>query len=229
MRLLTLGNISKFARLNLIPTKRTPSAINNTQFFTSKRHYIRPHYYNNKEPSLSNALKQQRNPFNKIGRVINNMEPKKVLWSVIGTNVGIFFMWQFAINSYKQFGDESWLDFMVKNFMNSPAHLENGRIHTLLTSAFSHKTLDHLGLNMLVLYSIGSGVIEAIGASRFLLLYAGAGITSSLVAVGYRKYIRPRLEKGYYGRMNDNSKMIGSLGASGSVMGITSFFACACK
>lgn len=212
--LLSLGNISKFTRSHLsFTTKRSP--VINAHFFTSKRHYIRPHYYNNTEPSLSNALKQQQNPFNRMGRVINNMDPNKVLWTVIGTNVGVYFLWQFAINSYKQFGDESWLDFMVKNFMSSPAHLEHGRIHTLLTSAFSHKTLDHLGLNMLVLYSIGQGVIEAVGASRFLLLYAGAGITSSLVAVGYRKYVKPRLEKGYYGKSIDNSRFIGSLGASG--------------
>ncbi|OAD01786.1 hypothetical protein MUCCIDRAFT_144605 [Mucor lusitanicus CBS 277.49] len=139
------------------------------------------------------------------------MDPNKVLWSVIGTNVGVYLLWQYAINSYKQFGDAHWLNIMRKHFISSPEAMHNGRYHTLLTSAFSHKSLDHLGLNMLVLYSIGQGVIEAIGASRFLILYAGAGITASLVAVGYRKYIRPLLEKEKYG----------------SVMAITSFFACA--
>ncbi|KAI9341865.1 hypothetical protein BD770DRAFT_422122 [Pilaira anomala] len=157
------------------------------------------------------------------------MDPKKVLWSVIGTNVGVFLLWQYSINSYKSFGDDSKLNFMVKNFMSSPTHLAEGRIHTLLTSAFSHKSLDHLGVNMLVLYTMGQGVIEAVGASRFLLLYAGAGVAASLAAVGYRTFIKPMLEKGYNVRTSNDSGFLGSLGASGSVTGITTFYACACK
>lgn len=195
---LTLGNISKFTKL-------------------TTRNYIRPHYYNNKEGSLSSALKSQRNPFNQFGAKINSLSPNTVLWSVIGTNVGIFGLWQYSINTYTTFGDESRLDFMVKNFMCSPKHIEAGRIHTLLTSAFSHKSLDHLGLNMLVLYTMGQGVIEFIGASRFLMLYAGAGITASLVAVGYRKYVKPMLEKGYR-KPSNSSNFIGSLGASGNAV-----------
>lgn len=222
-RVLTLGSISKWTLRQATTTTKAAAPPLRPFFFTSSsssqqcRHYIRPLYYAN--DSLSSALNRQKNPFHRIGRFVNNMDPNKVLWGVIGTNVGIYFLWQFAINTYKQFGDDSWLDFMVLNFMNSPAHLEHGRIHTLLTSAFSHKTLDHLGLNMLVLYSIGQGVLEAVGASRFLLLYAGAGITSSLVAVAYRKYIKPRLEDAYPlrgRRSNDTGRFIGSLGASGN-------------
>ncbi|KAI8643880.1 hypothetical protein BD408DRAFT_341473 [Parasitella parasitica] len=158
------------------------------------------------------------------------MDPNKVLWSVIGTNVGIFFMWQYAVNAYKQFGDSHWLDRMAKHFICSQEAVHHGRYHTLLTSTFSHKSLEHLGLNMLVLYSIGQGVIGAIGASRFLMLYVGAGIASSLAANGYRKYIQPKLERGKYGRSNRDANFSrGSMGASGSVMAITSFFACACN
>lgn len=179
------------------------------------RTYIRPHYYSNNEP-LSKAVQAQKSPLQRFSRKMNNMDPNKVLWSVIGTNVGVYLLWQYAINSYKQFGDAHWLNIMRKHFISSPEAMHNGRYHTLLTSAFSHKSLDHLGLNMLVLYSIGQGVIEAIGASRFLILYAGAGITASLVAVGYRKYIRPLLEKEKYGRSGDPRLMGGSMGASGT-------------
>ncbi|CAO3657276.1 unnamed protein product [Mucor hiemalis] len=119
-RLLTLSNVSKWTLNNA--TKARP-------FFTSKRNYIRPHYYAN--DSLSNAINRQKNPIHRIGRVLNNMDPNKVLWGVIGTNVGIYFLWQFAINSYKQFGDDGWLNFMVMNFMNSPAHLENGNSYII--------------------------------------------------------------------------------------------------
>lgn len=198
-------SLSRIARNSLIRQSKKP-----VQLF-QYRSYIRPHYYN--EPSLSKALKDQRNPFHKMGRAINNMNPNTVLWSVIGTNVGVFFLWQYAINSYKQFGDTKWIDRMVNNFITSPEAIKNGRFHTLLTSAFSHKSLDHLGLNMLVLYSIGQGVIEAIGASRFLLLYTGAGITASAAAILYRQFIRPNLEKRKYGRSDLVSG--GSMGASG--------------
>jgi len=186
------------------------------QRIVATRTYIRPHYYNNNEP-LSKAIQAQKNPLQRFSRTINNIDPNKVLWSVIGTNVGVYLMWQYAINSYKQFGDSHWLNIMGKHFISSPEAVHNGRYHTLLTSAFSHKSLEHLGLNMLVLYSIGQGVIEAIGASRFLILYAGAGITASLVAVGYRKYIRPMLEKEKYGRSRDPRLMGGSMGASGNL------------
>ncbi|CAO3618065.1 unnamed protein product [Cunninghamella blakesleeana] len=152
------------------------------------------------------------------------MNPNIVLWSVIGTNVGIYGLWQYGINNYKQFGDPGTLNFMLKHFMNSSDAWYNGRWHTLLTSAFSHKDLNHLGINMLVLYSIGQGVIEAVSASRFLLLYCGAGIAGSLGTLIYRNYLRPILENRTGTR---DPPSIGSLGASGSVMGLTTFFACA--
>ncbi|KAI9475876.1 MAG: hypothetical protein EXX96DRAFT_485326 [Benjaminiella poitrasii] len=160
---------------------------------------------------------------------MNNVEPNKVLWTVIGTNVGVFLVWQYAINSYKQFGDIRWLNFMSNNFISSQKSMENGRYHTLLTSSISHYSLQHLGINMLVLHSMGRGVIEAIGASRFLLLYAGAGLASSLISIGFKKYIRPMLSKHDKHSYRRNPIVEGSLGASGSIMGITTFFACACK
>lgn len=184
------------------------------QKIATTRTYIRPHYYNNNEP-LSKTIQAQKNPLQMFSRKLNSIDPNKVLWSVIGTNVGVFLMWQYAINSYKQFGDSHWLNIMGKHFISSPEAVSNGRYHTLLTSAFSHKSLEHIGLNMLVLYSIGQGVIAAIGASRFLILYAGAGITASIVGIGYKKYIRPMLEKERYGHSRDSGFRGGSMGASG--------------
>ena len=207
-RILSLGNVSKLARSSLF-TKKIP----NTSFLGSKRNYIRPHYYNNEPTTLSSALKKQNNPFHRIGRTVNNLNSGKVLWTLIGTNVGIYFLWQFAINSYKQFGDDHWLDFMAKNFIISPQHLSEGRIYTLITSVFSHKSLEHLGINMFVLYSFGQGVMEVVGTSRFLLLYFCAGIASSLAAAGYKAYIKPRLERSRHIRSDG---IMGSMGASGT-------------
>jgi membrane associated rhomboid family serine protease len=194
----TLGTVARSTRLGAF----------SKPLLQQTRHYIRPHYYQNSSVKTAGG-----NPFQQLSRRLNNANPDKVLWAVIGTNVGVFLLWQYAVKSYEQFHDPSWLKFMAKNFVSSEEGLMSGRIHTLLTSAISHKSLDHLGINMLVLYSMGQGVIEAIGASRFLLLYGGAGITASLVAIGYRKYIKPRLERGIGRRDNINS--LGSVGASG--------------
>ncbi|CAM0138541.1 unnamed protein product [Umbelopsis sp. WA50703] len=182
---------------------------------------IRGRYYNDADNSLSRAMQRQKNPFVKFGRRLNNTSPNIIIWTVIGTNVSVFLMWQYAISSYQQFRDARWLQFMMKHFMVHQDSLANGRWHNLLTASISHKDTTHLGVNMLVLYTMGMGVIEAIGASRFLLLYGASGIASSLAHIGYQKYILPRLQK------RELPPTLGSLGASGSVMGITTFFACA--
>lgn len=184
---------------------------------------IRARYYNDSHNgSLSKAIQRQNNPLHKFGRRLNNTSPNVIIWTVIGTNVSVFLMWQYALSSYQQFRDARWLRFMMKHFMVNQDSIANGRWHNLLTASVSHKDTTHLGVNMLVLYTMGMGVIEAIGASRFLLLYGASGIASSLAHIGYQKYILPKLEK-------SPPQTIGSLGASGSVMGITTFFACACK
>ncbi|PHZ13860.1 uncharacterized protein RHIMIDRAFT_277483 [Rhizopus microsporus ATCC 52813] len=186
------------------------------------RTYIRPHYYDN---SLSKAMKQQQNPFRRIGRFLDEMDHKKVLWTMIGTNVVVFCCWQYAKDSYKQFGDSRWLDFMCRHFTLNKTSMDASQYHTLLTSTFSHSSLPHLAMNMFVLQSMGEGVLTAIGTSRFLLLYTGAGIVASLSSLVYSKYIRPLLETNKFGyRQNMNTL---SLGASGSLMGLASFFAAA--
>ncbi|KAI9320020.1 hypothetical protein BX666DRAFT_1832938, partial [Dichotomocladium elegans] len=150
--------------------------------------------------------------------------PNTVLYALIGVNGVVFLAWQYAVNSYRQFGDGRWLNFMMAHFMTSVDSFKHGRIHTLLTSAFSHRDGFHLGINMLVLYSMGQAAIEALGASRFLLLYGGAGIAASLATLAYRQYLRPVLERK---KIIRGPVPFGSLGASGSVMGITAFYACA--
>ncbi|KAI8982291.1 hypothetical protein BDF20DRAFT_866051 [Mycotypha africana] len=194
----------------------------------SIRTYIRPHYYTDvQNTTLSKALQKQRDPIQRFNRQVNNLDPNKVLWTVIGTNVGVFLMWQYAYSTYRTFGDGHWLQFMTKHFAVSPEATSNGRYHTLLASCFSHQQLDHLAINMLVLHSMGQGVLQAIGVSRFLLLYASAGIVSNLIGNGYKKYVRPWLERNQF-VYSRRKELIRSVGASGSIMGLITFFACAC-
>ena len=209
-----LGKQQTNNRFFTTATTRATAATTVTKAYQSQsslwRVFIRPHYYENK-PKLSQALKRQQNPFRQFGQRLNN-NPNQVLYTVIGMNLGVYFFWQYAINCYRQFGDSSWLNFMAANFLNSREAIQHGRYHTLLTSAFSHKDMGHLGINMMVLYSMGQAAIEAVGASRFLLLYAGAGLMGSLFTQAYHKYIRPTLVKKQFFA---GPERFSSLGASG--------------
>lgn len=85
--------------------------------------------------------------------------------------------------------------------------LDSPRVLTLVTSLFLHSGLAHIGLNMFLLYAIGRMVEVAIGTPRFLVLYAIAGLGSSLaVILLYRDSVSP------------------FIGASGAVYGVMGGF-----
>ncbi|KAL6616104.1 hypothetical protein ACP70R_038374 [Stipagrostis hirtigluma subsp. patula] len=68
-----------------------------------------------------------------------------VVWMLIGANVAVFMLWRVADPG-----------FMTRHFMISLDNFKSGRLHTLLTSAFSHAELDHLFTNMIGLYFFGT-------------------------------------------------------------------------
>ena len=64
-----------------------------------------------------------------------------------------------------------------------PGGLAEGEWWRLITAAFLHGSLIHLGLNMLVLWFIGAPVEQAIGRGRFLALYIVSGLAGSAGAL----------------------------------------------
>jgi membrane associated rhomboid family serine protease len=54
---------------------------------------------------------------------------------------------------------------------------------TIVTSLFLHSGFPHIALNMFFLYAFGNMVERAIGAGRFLAIYAAAGIASSVACI----------------------------------------------
>jgi len=71
-------------------------------------------------------------------------------------------------------------------FISSPFYpggLADGEWWRLITAAFLHGNLIHLGLNMVVLWIVGAPVEEAIGRGRFLALYIVSGIAGSAGAL----------------------------------------------
>ena len=69
-----------------------------------------------------------------------------------------------------------------------PGGLAEGEWWRLLTAAFLHGSLLHVGMNMLVLWLIGQPVEEAIGRGRFLALYIVSGLAGSAGAILFDPY-----------------------------------------
>lgn len=94
------------------------------------------------------------------------MDGDTVLYSLIGLNVGVYALWQLAPDP----------SFARRHFVVSAAALADGRLHTLLTSAFSHRDgATHLLVNMVSLFFFGRAVGRALGGRALLSLYLAAG------------------------------------------------------
>jgi membrane associated rhomboid family serine protease len=70
-------------------------------------------------------------------------------------------------------------------YIGSPftSGLADGEWWRLITSAFLHGSLIHLGMNMLVLWIVGTPVEQAIGRGRFLSLYIVSGLAGGALAM----------------------------------------------
>ena len=64
-----------------------------------------------------------------------------------------------------------------------PGGLADDQWYRLITAAFLHGNLIHLGLNMFVLWIVGAPVEQAIGRGRFLALYIVSGLAGSAGAI----------------------------------------------
>nr|AIY60679.1 rhomboid protein Illhe_PARL [Illicium henryi] len=123
-----------------------------------------------------------------------------VVLGLITANVGVFILWRIADRK-----------FMVENFMISVNNIMSGRLHTLVTSAFSHIELGHLVANMFGLYLFGNTIGNMFGPKFLLKLYLAGAIGGSVFFV---------LHKLYMGKHDRNSWRAPGLGASGAVNAI---------
>jgi membrane associated rhomboid family serine protease len=89
--------------------------------------------------------------------------------------------------------------------------LLDGRLWVLLTSVFSHISLLHILLNMLVLNNFGPILERVLGAKAFLKFYLVAGIFSSLAHSLVSALILSKPE-------------VPALGASGAISGLVMVF-----
>jgi membrane associated rhomboid family serine protease len=130
-----------------------------------------------------------------------------VLTGLIAINGAVFVAWKISENDYQL------QSFLTKNFtVSSHGVFHFHRYHTLFTAMFSQKDLGHFAFNMITLYSFGGGSLAILGARRFLQLYLGGGLVSTLCQVTW-PYIIPRHwpARRYY------NEFVPGLGASGAV------------
>ncbi|XP_020269737.1 RHOMBOID-like protein 12, mitochondrial [Asparagus officinalis] len=134
-----------------------------------------------------------------------NLTPDGVVLGLIGANVAVFFLWR--IGSPR---------FMRNHFMISLDNFKSGRLHTLVTCAFSHVEFDHLLSNMIGLYFFGTNIGRLFGPEYLLKLYLAGALGGSIFFLLHKFLIAPS-SKGTFGW--DSSRVPG-LGASGAVNAI---------
>ncbi|KAF2282975.1 hypothetical protein GH714_043294 [Hevea brasiliensis] len=126
---------------------------------------------------------------------------------LILANVGVFMLWRIADKK-----------FMVNNFMISLDNFKSGRVHTLITSAFSHIDTEHIISNMIGLYFFGMNIGRTFGPEYLLKLYLAGAIGGSLFYLGHHAFMALST-KGQGMWVKDPSRTPG-LGASGAVNAI---------
>ncbi|EOY20566.1 RHOMBOID-like protein 12 isoform 2 [Theobroma cacao] len=126
---------------------------------------------------------------------------------LIITNVAVFLLWRIADRK-----------FMMNNFMVSLDNFKSGRLHTLITSAFSHIDIEHIISNMIGLYFFGSNIGRIFGPEYLLKLYLAGAIGGSVFYLVHHAFLALS-SKGHAMWMMDPSKTPG-LGASGAVNAI---------
>jgi membrane associated rhomboid family serine protease len=131
-----------------------------------------------------------------------------VVWGLVGVNLVVFGLWQTVDRR-----------FMMENFMVSVDAVMRGRLHTIVTSAFSQARFDHLAMNMLGLYFFGSEIAQLFGGRWLLNLYLAGGIAGSVGHLLYCAFVIPWLENIPQHRFNARYTP-SALGASGAVNAI---------
>lgn len=135
-------------------------------------------------------------------------EPIFIVGGVIGLCCGFY--------GYKYWAERQrsrWhIDFMSQNFVDSAENLRAGRWWVPVTCTFNHQSLQHLGLDMLVLYGFGQHFIAYFGGPAFL---GGWLFTSLTCSVGgyYWQHTRERLRREQmavrWGRPAERSTILG--------------------
>jgi membrane associated rhomboid family serine protease len=131
------------------------------------------------------AGRRYRPPRTAVGAVVRTATPW-VSWTLIAANVAVYLVT--GLQSRRgidapQYGSPTSLfyDWALIPRLLAADH----RYWTLLTAAFLHLNLLHLGANMLSLYFVGPAVERVLGWERFLALYLVAALGGSAAVYAF--------------------------------------------
>lgn len=97
---------------------------------------------------------------------------------IIAINIIMFLITQFEIYSTGKAANEILISLGAKY---NPL-IENGQVWRLITCAFLHSGIIHIGCNMYSLYIIGPQINQIYGAKKYFVIYIISCITSSLLS-----------------------------------------------
>jgi len=112
-----------------------------------------------------------RSPTNLVGGAI--AQQPRVAMALIGINVAVFAIGMLLGTSSELIGKYGMWPVGIAVY---------GEWWRLITSAFLHGGLLHIGFNMYVLYLLGPILERALGSARFLLLYLVAAVGGSVAS-----------------------------------------------
>ncbi|CAO2166486.1 unnamed protein product [Urochloa humidicola] len=128
--------------------------------------------------------------------------PDGMVLTLVGVNVAVFMLWRVADP-----------EFMRRHFMISLDNFKSGRLHTLLTSAFSHVDSSHLFNNMFGLYFFGTSIANKFGPAFLLNLYVAGALSGSAFFLLEKAFLAPRRQ----GNVGWDASRAPALGASAAV------------
>ncbi|KAL6075632.1 Rhomboid family intramembrane serine protease [Balamuthia mandrillaris] len=106
---------------------------------------------------------------------------QQTIYALLLANTAVFGAWK-----YGQFFNPRVALFMQRHFLLSVENVKAKRFHTILSSAFSHMTVMHMGLNMYGLYAFGSELHNHMDRTSFLSLYLGGGFFASAASLAHK-------------------------------------------
>lgn len=145
----------------------------------------------------SDINKHNQEDAKKIEKVFKNKFPF-ITYSLIALNIIIFIVpYLFGQND----------EFVTQFCVHGPT-IRYGEYYRLLTGAFLHSGLAHLGFNMYALYAIGGQIETFLGRAKFLVIYFVSILFASLMSMTF----------------NGNTPSVGASGAIFGLMGAMLYF-----
>ncbi|KAK5699951.1 hypothetical protein LTR97_006085 [Elasticomyces elasticus] len=143
-------------------------------------------------------------------------------YTIMALNGAVFIAWQAA-----QSGNPELLKGLEKHFTASSNNWQRGRYWTLLTSAFSHRSVGHITGNLVALRTFGRALswIPGVGLLHFMSLTLGSAIAGSAAWLWQKRRAVGIVTQGRMLRNGSTVYSLGShvqemmLGASGLVAG----------